>query len=105
MFKEFVTYLPSTGRALDAGAGIGRVTKTILNEVFSSIDLNEQSKVQIDQAKKYVPFVENFYNCGFQDFKFEHKYDCIWLEWFLMYLTDNDLIDSLMRCKNNLTVD
>ena len=42
---------------------------------------------------------------GFQDFKFEHKYDCIWIQWFIMYLTDDDLVKSLKDCSDNLTVD
>ena len=41
---------------------------------------------------------------GFQDFKFEYKYDLIWLQWFLMYLTDDDLIQKLKECAENLTV-
>jgi len=41
VFKEYINELPSRKRALDAGAGIGRVTKHILSEVFEEIDLNE----------------------------------------------------------------
>ena len=33
------------------------------------------------------------------------KYDCIWLHWFLMYLTDDDLIQALQKCVDNLSVD
>ena len=47
----------------------------------------------------------SFYCCGFQDFKFEHYYDCIWLQWFLMYLTDEDLIKALKESAKFLTVD
>ena len=34
----------------------------------------------------------------------ELKYDCIWLQWFLMYLTDDDLILQLKKCAENLTI-
>ena len=33
------------------------------------------------------------------------KYDCIWLHWFLMYLTDDDLVQSLQKCVDHLSVD
>ena len=39
VFTEFVGHLPSRQRAFDVGAGIGRVTKHILKEVFAEIDL------------------------------------------------------------------
>ena len=58
--------------------------------------------MQIAKAKENVPFVENFYQCGFQDFEFEHQYDLIWLHWFLMYLTDTDLISILVKCRENM---
>jgi protein N-terminal methyltransferase len=41
-------------RALDCGAGMGRVTKHLLLPRFKKVDLIEPSKVQIDQAKVYV---------------------------------------------------
>ena len=41
-------------RALDCGAGIGRVTKHLLLPRFAKVDVIEPSKVQIDQAKIYV---------------------------------------------------
>lgn len=31
------------------------------------------------------------------------KYDCIWNQWVLLYLTDEDLISYLQRCKTALT--
>ena len=47
----------------------------------------------------------SFYESGFQDHVFEHKYDCIWLQWFLMYLTDKDLLHILKKCAENVTID
>lgn len=47
----------------------------------------------------------SFYECGFQDFNFSHQYDCIWLQWFLMYLQDRDLVTALNKCRENLTGD
>ena len=39
---------------------------------------------------------------GLQEFEFEHKYDVIWVQWVLCYLTDDDLIKFLHKCKANL---
>lgn len=42
------------GRALDCGAGIGRVTKSVLLDRFEAIDLVEPSEVQLQEAKTYI---------------------------------------------------
>ena len=41
-------------RALDIGAGIGRVTKHVLEPRFDRIDLLDPSKVLLDKAKDFV---------------------------------------------------
>ena len=89
-------------RAFDVGSGIGRITKDLLLGYFPKVDLLDQSPKQIEEARTYVPEADNFYCAGFQDFKFEHRYHCIWLQWFLMYLTDADLTRMLVKCRENL---
>ena len=66
--SEFLDKLPGKERALEAGAGIGRDSKAILVKHFDKVDLQEQNEVQIAKARDNVPFVDNFYQCGFQDF-------------------------------------
>ena len=44
----------------------------------------------------------SLYYVGLQQFDFQFKYDCIWLQWVLCYLTDQDLLDFLLKCKENL---
>ena len=39
---------------------------------------------------------------GLQEFQFEVKYDIVWVQWVLCYLTDQDLITFLHKCKANL---
>lgn len=65
----------------------------------------------MDQCEKYITKakeilkdnnVRKFYCKGLQNFNFEHKYDCIWLQWVLTYLNDEDSIAFLMRAKANL---
>eukprot|EP00347_Sterkiella_histriomuscorum_P023272 403335282 len=92
-------------RALDCGAGIGRVTKSVLLDRFDFIDLVEPSQVQLDKAREYIGSdkVQNLYCKGLQEFEFEHKYDVIWLQWVLCYLTDDDLVQFLKKCGENLT--
>uniref|UniRef100_A0A7S3CSS5 Alpha N-terminal protein methyltransferase 1 n=1 Tax=Strombidium rassoulzadegani TaxID=1082188 RepID=A0A7S3CSS5_9SPIT len=87
-------------RAFDVGSGIGRISKDLLFDYFEEVDLLDQSPVQIEEARRNVPNGSRFYTGGFQDFEFEEgrAYDVIWLQWFLMYLKDDDLVEMLRRC-------
>ena len=81
--------------ALDCGAGIGRIAKTVLIPEFAEVDLLEPSITQIDEARNYCPGVRDFFHCGLQEHNFETQYDAIWIQWVLCYLTDNDIAELL----------
>lgn len=95
-----------TNQALDGGAGVGRVTEGLLSKIFSRVDLVEPVSHLLDKAKavlkegnpQYRFFVEPL-----QEFKpTKELYDCIWLQWCLLYLTDKDLVEFLERCAKAL---
>ncbi|KAI9293275.1 hypothetical protein K502DRAFT_306556 [Neoconidiobolus thromboides FSU 785] len=93
-------------RALDCGAGIGRVSKNVLSKVFEKVDLLEQNKKLIIRAKEELgekEGFEEFFNIGMQEFTpGEKKYDCIWIQWVIGHLTDDDLVSFFERCKKGL---
>ena len=100
IFQEYTQLLPNRKRAFDVGCGIGRVTKFILSNVFDKVDLLDQSPAQITEAKNFLKDVEccgDFFTGGMQDHFWDPHvfYDLIWLQWFLMYLSDEDLVKSL----------
>jgi protein N-terminal methyltransferase len=39
---------------------------------------------------------------GLQEFKFVKKYDIVWVQWVLCYLTDEDMVRFLKEAKENL---
>jgi len=45
---------PGNQRALDCGAGIGRITKHLLQRHFIKIDLAEQNPKFLEKAKDYL---------------------------------------------------
>lgn len=45
---------PGKTKALDCGAGIGRITKHLLQRHFASVDLVEQNPSFLEEAKKYL---------------------------------------------------
>ena len=102
MLQSFKDKISGWDDALDLGAGIGRVTKATLLPHFRNVDLVEPAGTLIDKAKENVPEVRKFYQVGLQDFVFEHQYDCIWLQWVAMYLTDADLLSFLQRAGSGL---
>ena len=69
---------------------------------MDEIDLLEQSPIQISHAKKNVPFVRKFYELGFQDWQPTCKYTVVWAQFFLMYLTDADLVSLLKKSGDSL---
>ena len=63
MIQDYKSHMPSLKLALDCGAGIGRVTKTVLKDYFAKVDLLEPSKKQIMEARKYCKDeARNFFN-------------------------------------------
>jgi len=97
---------PGTDRALDCGAGIGRITKHLLTKHFTTVDLVEQDKHFLEKAKEYLAGntnVGNLYCSGLQNFDFvPETYDVIWCQWVLGHLTEEHLRDFFVRCIKGL---
>eukprot|EP00912_Choanoflagellata_sp_UC4_P000217 UC4_evm7s135 len=114
--KAFINRLKSMGyfvstndiggtRAIDCGAGIGRVAKKLLLRCFDSVDLIEQQKKFVDEAPAYIESdrMGKFICCGLQDWNPEpNRYDLIWTQWCVGHLTDEHLINFLDRCGKSL---
>lgn len=101
---------PGKCRALDCGAGIGRITKNLLVKNFTRVDLVEQDENFANRAKSYLSVngtlnanVGSIFNVGLQDFSPEAgAYDLIWSQWVLGHLTDDDLREFFKRCSIGL---
>lgn len=97
---------PERKRALDCGAGIGRVTKGLLVNFFESVDMAEQDETFCETARTYIGETERLgeiHNTGLQDFEFEPEtYDVIWCQWVLGQLKDHDLVDFFKRAQVGL---
>ena len=94
---------PSNCKALDCGAGIGRITKHLLAKHFSSVDLVEQNKIFLEKAKENLKScahkIDKLFCCGLQNFLPENSYyDVIWCQWVLGHLTDAHLVQFFERC-------
>lgn len=95
---------PGRDYALDCGAGIGRITKYLLTEVFTNVDMVEQNSTFLEKAKVYLgpkkDKVVNFFAIGLQSFDpIPKHYDVIWIQWVIGHLTDDHLVQFLQRCK------
>lgn len=96
---------PGRSYALDCGAGIGRISKFLLTDIFSQVDLVEQNADFLERAKNYLgakslPKIGKFYPIGLQNFIPEkEKYDVIWIQWVLGHLVDEDLVSFLKLCQ------
>ena len=60
MLTECKQHISGFNQALDCGGGIGRVAKAVLLPLFDNVDLLDQSKVQIAEARVQVPQVRDF---------------------------------------------
>ncbi|XP_067628401.1 alpha N-terminal protein methyltransferase 1 [Eurosta solidaginis] len=98
-------------RALDCGAGIGRITKNLLMRRFKQTDIVEQDANFAAKAREYcAPNGDNssrlgeIYNTGLQEFTpTANKYDVSWCQWVLGHLTDEDLVSFFRRMRNGLS--
>lgn len=101
--KLLFKYKPSPGkaRALDCGAGIGRVSKNLLMNEFQTVDLVEQDEKFCNKARESLGdsgHLGTIYNIGLQDFDDSGvKYDVVWSQWVHGHLTDEDLLRFFKR--------
>lgn len=108
---------PSSGpsvmkRCIDCGAGIGRITKHLLLPFADEVDLLEQSQTFLDRSTEYIgphgsQRVINKYCHSLQSFIPQEgiTYDCVWLQWVTGYLTDQELVDFLIKMSSCLDPD
>lgn len=101
---------PGKGLVLDCGAGIGRISKSLLTNYFDKIDLVEQDEKFISYARDTLGSLNKdklgaLYNVALQNFKPQKKYDLIWCQWVLGYLNDYDTLFFLQRCSSSLAPD
>eukprot|EP00177_Eucheuma_denticulatum_P008210 GFKZ01014940.1.p1 GENE.GFKZ01014940.1~~GFKZ01014940.1.p1 ORF type:complete len:304 (-),score=33.49 GFKZ01014940.1:537-1448(-) len=112
----------SDKRVLDVGAGIGRVTKHFLIHLFDTVDMLEQNPKYLEESisfigsAKYKGLVEKRLPCAMQSFHADgvpqldgcdsgsllNRYDVIWIQWCIIYLTDDDFVKFLRQCSQCL---
>uniref|UniRef100_A0AAG5D1J0 Alpha N-terminal protein methyltransferase 1 n=1 Tax=Anopheles atroparvus TaxID=41427 RepID=A0AAG5D1J0_ANOAO len=98
---------PGRKRALDCGAGIGRIAKNLLVPLYEQVDLVEQDEHFCQTARVELadcnPKLGSIFNSGLQDFAPEAgRYDIIWAQWVLGHLTDRDAVQFFIRCTKGL---
>lgn len=104
--KAFLESLQGVGRerALDCGAGIGRISKNLLCPLFTRTDLIEPFEHMLDIAKAELPKerVGEFLSVSMEQAVLAHTYDLITMQWVAAYLHDAALVSFLSRCKGAL---
>ncbi|CAI9094629.1 OLC1v1030397C3 [Oldenlandia corymbosa var. corymbosa] len=99
--------------ALDCGSGIGRVTKNLLIRYFNEVDLQEPVSHFLEAARENLApenvtvsdshKAVNFFCLPLQDFTPDvQRYDCIWIQWCIGHLSDEDLVSFFKRAKAGL---
>ncbi|KAL2067892.1 hypothetical protein VTL71DRAFT_15990 [Oculimacula yallundae] len=88
-------------RAVDCGAGIGRITEGLLLGIASTVDIVEPV-TKFANALKDKAGIGNIFNIGLESWSPElssdAKYDLIWNQWCLGHLTDAQLQTYLEKC-------
>jgi len=93
--------------ALDAGAGVGRVTKHMLLKRFRHVQLVEACEAWSKQSRRYLG-KKRALSCTFTNSRLEEfkptpdTYDLIWVQWTLQYLIDQDVVAMLKALKPSL---
>jgi protein N-terminal methyltransferase len=91
-------------RVIDCGAGVGRIAKELLCQVYKRVDIIDQCSKYVEKAKEVLSGknIGHFYAKGLQEFTFEEKYDCVWIQWVISHLTESDAERFLISAKASL---
>ena len=93
------------GKGADCGAGIGRITQFLLTKYMKEIDIIEPCDKLISKAKIELGknFPGKFFNTPLQSWNPpKNTYSLLWHQWVLLYLTDKDCVEYLVRCRESL---
>ena len=99
-------------RAIDAGAGVGRVTKHILLKRYDTVQLVEGDAGWSKRSKTYLG-KKRAARCTFTCSRIEDllpddrrddssRVDLVWLQWTLQYLTDADAVETLQNLASHM---
>lgn len=90
-------------RAVDCGAGIGRITRGFLSKVADVVDIVEPVKSFTDEIKS-DPCVGEIFNVGLEQWFPDgvQTYDLVWNQWCVGQLTDAQLVAYLQRMQTVL---
>lgn len=86
---------------------IGRVTEgLLLNGIAQQVDVIEPIAKFTNQLQG-KPGVRDIFNMGLEDWRPTEgvQYDLIWVQWCVGHLTDDQLVQFLVRCKTTLNSD
>ena len=103
-FGKLSGNLPISGfRALDCGAGVGRVTKSVLLNFAQEVELVEVSEGLLKQAHEQLSASYSsrikLTQASLREFSpAANSYNVVWAQWVLGHLTDMDLVQLLARC-------
>ncbi|KAL4968690.1 N-terminal protein methyltransferase [Aspergillus stella-maris] len=95
-------------RAVDCGAGVGRVTEGFLRHVCDVVDAVEPVEKFTDvlcaSEMKKTGVVGDVYTLGLEDWvpAEGRKYDLIWIQFCVGHLSDAQLLELLRRCRGAL---
>lgn len=101
--------LPRDGlRALECGAGVGRVTSSVLLRACETVHLVEVSPPLIEQARENLSRFSgrvSFERVSLQEFapKEGARFELVWLQWVLGHLTDTSVVRLLRQCRHALS--
>ena len=92
---------------VDCGAGIGRVTAGFLSKVCDVVDIVEPvesfATAVGEQKLQGNANIGKVFIKGLADWTPEAgRYDLIWNQWCTLYLTDRQLVEYLVRCKETI---
>jgi len=114
--RDFISFLrkkdfqSGNDCALDCGSGIGRVTKSLLLPIFNSVDMVDSIQHFLEQSKVFIGEknwhkIDRCFAESLNTFKPPlNRYNLIWIQWVIGYLSDLDFIEFLRNCQKSLRV-
>lgn len=108
--RRLIPSLPQNEKfslGVDCGAGVGRVTEGFLSHVCEVVDAVEPvekfTNVLAESQLKKDGVVGDIYTVGLENWFPQKKYNLIWVQWCVGHLTDAQLTEFFVRCRESLS--